>query len=183
MCEQKAKQDRLSGRGQQDIWMYAVCNYSECEGSVLGYHTREGCDVSQGFRPERLLVLYSSGCRCRKPTLFFFLWSSRESRSSASSPWISETCFSFSDNLINNNITIHYEHYHVVKSPLKWKRVKKKMYVMCYGMQHYSRCKKLWAWHCCVGLLLGGEKTQLELGLTENVVSYDPHNKNQKIKL
>lgn len=36
-------------------------------------------------------------------------------------------------------------------------------------MDHYSRCKQLWAWHWCVGLLFEKrKKTKLKQGLSEN---------------
>lgn len=105
---------RLSGSGQQGVWMYAV--YSSSVTGVFWGTTQRRGDVSQGLTTASLL-LYSSGQRCRKPTLFFFLWSSRESLSSASSPCRSETCFSFSDNLVGNNITTCYEHNYEAKHP------------------------------------------------------------------
>lgn len=102
-----------------------VCTVQlQCEGGVSGYHTRGGRDAMSRRALDQSSYWWDmrSGRRCRKPTLFFFLWSSRESLSSASSPCRSETCFSFSDNLTDDSITTHYKHYYVAKCPSKWKR-------------------------------------------------------------
>lgn len=153
---------------------YGVCSvWLQCEGSVFVCHTREVERemMSRRARSEQLLELYSSVHHCRKPTLFFFLWRSRESLSSASSPCRSETCLSFSDNLTDKNTC--YDHNYVFKGAVKRNCVQK-ICILWYGMQHYSRCKQLWAWHCCVQLLCEqGKERQLKLGLSNmNLISY-----------
>lgn len=56
-------------------------------------------DLSQGQSKSARAVV---GISCRKPTLFFFLWSSSEPCSSASSPCRLQSCCSFSDNLTSD---------------------------------------------------------------------------------
>lgn len=61
-----------------------------------------------------------SGQDCRKPTLFFFLWSSRESLISASSLCRSDTCFSLSSSLTDNT-TAHNARQHTHRSQSRHK--------------------------------------------------------------
>lgn len=133
--KEEAKQARLNGGGQQEVWMYA----GQCVTPVWGEcfrvpHKGRGIGL---IGLDQILVLYSSGNRCGKPTLFFFLWSSTESLSSASSASRSETCLSFSVNLTNNNITTHCESLYS-QGPLKTCG-KSMCYDASYGMQHYLR--------------------------------------------
>lgn len=61
-------------------------------------------DVWRGIRSEQLFLLQLMWDIKKKPTSFFFLWSSRDSFISANSAWRSETWVSFSDNLTDDMI-------------------------------------------------------------------------------
>lgn len=170
--EQKAEQVRQSGSGQQEVWMYAVYNSSVRRGGVFfGVQHKRKRDVMSRRALDQSSYCCSIrlGHHCRKPTLFFFLWSSRESFSSSSSPCRSETCFSFSDNLMNNNINTHYQHY------------------------YKSHKKNVIIWHATLLTLLEAlglaplcgtavqkkkkkeKRLKLKLGHNENIVYDDPH--------
>lgn len=116
---------RLSGSGQQGVWMHSA--YSSSVTGLFWGTTQTRNDVLQGLTRVSL-VLYSCSQCCRKPTLFFFLWSSMESLSSASSPCRSETCISFSDNLVDDSRTTCYESNYKARSPWNYK---------CAHMEYY----------------------------------------------
>lgn len=132
------------GCGRQQVWTYA--GWEVFWGWGGGYHTGGG--GGQGWCLAGELVARGQG----EPTLFFFLWSSSESLSSASSACRSEACFSFSDNLGRKKERKPHGRPIITRDNVFLGNMSPG------NEQCYSQSKKLWTRHCCVGLLVGEER-------------------------